>query len=272
MEIQKWGVIICGGSAYGDEQEDLVNATILAFRTLLQHGYSHETIYYLSVVNYTDADGDGQNDVDAYASKQNVLEAITGWLVNHSDFDSMCFIYIASHGGTLSYEPDGTVIGYFVLDSDGNGYIDYKGGLPVDNERVMDSEIAYWTNQLTYGTLAIVIEACFSGSFIDNLSNPNYRIVITSTTQDKGAMNDTIVKDIPCFTYGFFISLNEGNSIGEAFNDGWQRVQDQWGNTALQYDPLLDDNGDGEGRVGPVPHWEEDEPPRDGELAIYTWP
>jgi len=268
-EIDRWAVIVCGGAAGGPEQEDLVNATKLAYRTLLGLGYDHENIYYLSVINDTDADGDGQNDVDEYASKDSVEAAITDWLVNHSDSRDVDMLYVASHGGKFEY--DEITAGYFVLDSNGNGEIDMVGWppSPVPEERIMDSVMASWIDQVTYATFCFVIEACYSGTFINDVSDSNNRIVISSTTEDKGAMNDTVAKDIPCFT--FFTSLDHGSSIGEAFNDGWQRVQDQWGNTQSQYDPLLDDNGDGEGRIGPVPH-SHDDPPRDGELAMDTWP
>ena len=250
-QINKWAVLICGGWPGAPLQQGIVNAINMAYTTLQGLGYDNETIYLVSPMPNHDADGDNISDVDAYSHPANISSSITSWLKGHSDPNDICFIYAMSHGGGQEWI-DMEFHWYFVV---------------VEGNKIYDYQMAGWINQVAYGTLTFAIEACYSGGFIEDVSDPDNRIVITSTTDDKGCMNDKEEDMIPCFSYGFFHNLSEGGSVGDAFNAGWLRVQAQWGNTTNQYDPWLDDNGDGVGHKGviPFPH----EP--DGELAIITW-
>ncbi len=51
-----------------------------AYRTLRNHGYTAETIYFLSNSPEQDADGDGRNDVDAITSADGLRYALQEWL------------------------------------------------------------------------------------------------------------------------------------------------------------------------------------------------
>jgi len=235
----RWAVIVCGGGRLENQQEDFENEIDETYRTLLSLGFTSTSIYYLNVITPRDANGDGINDVDAYASKTNVQSAITSWLKSKSGSNDLCFIYLVNHG------MDG---GYFFLDSNNNGYINITD----PNEYIRPNELDSWLDQVTYNVLFCTIEACFSGDFIPNLSQTN-RIIVTSCDGDHPAYPDPGT-DWPAFSHTFIPQLI-GHTVGNAFNTAYTHVEtvvpSYYGDH--QY-PLLDDNGDGVGHRGSLPN------------------
>jgi hypothetical protein len=266
-QISKYAVLICGVEGWPDSPNSHggVNAINLAYTTLQELGYDHEHIYLVSSRSNHDADGDGESDLDASASVANVESSITGWLKGQSDPNDKCFIYVMAHGFCLQEPGGGEVLGGGIVVKDGPIYYDIR-----------DNKMGSWIDQVIHGTMIFVIESCYSGNFINDVSSSDNTLVITSTTKDKLSLNDMEfdypkTSWIPCFSYGFYQKVSQGYSLGDSFNAGWQRVQDQYGDSPDQYDPLLDDNGDGAGSEGLVPH-QDDPQPRDGELALTIWP
>ncbi len=109
--------------------------------------------------------------------------------------------------------------------------------------------------------LVIVFGACYSGSFIDDLSAPGRIIVASSAAGEpsyRGPYNPySGVRDGEFFTSSLFKELNEGHSLRTAFGRAVIRAETYtdsgktdksafWRDTATQH-PLLDDNGDGLG-------------------------
>jgi hypothetical protein len=228
----QWAIIVCGGANGGSQQEDFENEIDEVYTTLLDVGYTSSSIYYLNVVTPRDSDGDGNNDVDAYASKNNVQSAITSWLDSRSDSDDLCFIYLVDHGS------DG---GYFCLDSNNDGDITDPG------DNITSTELDSWFDQVSYKALICTIEACWSGDFIPNLSLTN-RVVITSADGSHSAGPDPGT-DWPAFSHTFIPNL-ESYTVGDAFNIASAHVESVLPNQ----NPLLDDNGDGTGHEGPIPN------------------
>ncbi len=239
--IQTWAVLVCGGSSGGSQQEDFENQIAEAYNTLLSRAYDSDHIYYLDIIYPRDVTGDSVNDVDARSSKVNVEHAITTWLGSHSDDNDVCFLYLVNHGGNG---------GYFYLDSNGDG------DLNDPDDYIRDYEVASWIAQVEYGELIFVLEACFAGDFIDDLSQTG-RIIACSTDGNHYAWPDPGT-DWPAFSHTFFPRLESMDSIGEAFNVAYQHVRQV---RPYQY-PILDDNGDGVGHYGPLPNG------GDGNLAL----
>ncbi len=248
--VQTWAVILSGGylnepsPGIGPRPQDCFENQIAeTYRTLQTRGYDADNIFYLDLIYPRDVTGDGQNDVDLVASEDNMEYAITNWLAGSSDSNDICFIYLVNHGG------DG---GYFGVDSNGDGDLNTSD----PEESIRDYEIAGWIDQVDFGELIFVIEACFSGDFIDNLSGAN-RIIVTSCNCSEYAWSE-IVEDehgnlyfnpYPAFSHPFFQRLKVKDSLGEAFNSTFEssfyiRIGGQH--------PLLDDNGDEIGH-GPIP-------------------
>jgi len=107
--------------------------------------------------------------------------------------------------------------------------------------------------------IIIFIGACFSGSFIDNLSR-NGRIVITSAADNevsyRGVKNDENIRDGSFFLTSIFNELGKGFNLHDSFVTAVQRTEqltyskelltngiEPFYDTAKQH-PLLDDNGD----------------------------
>ena len=225
--IQTWAVLVCGGSSGGSQQEDFENQIAEAYNVLLQRAYDPDHIYYLDIIYPRDVTNDGVNDVDAISNKANVENAITRWLKTHSDSNDICFVYLVNHGGTNTFQlPGGPIYDY---------------------------EMAGWVFHVTCGELIFTLEACRSGSFIDEMSDAD-RIVISSCEANEYAWPDPGT-DWPAFSHTFFQRLAAKDSIGDAFNVAYQHV-------IPNQHPNLDDNGDGVGHRGSLPNG------GDGNLAL----
>ncbi|WP_367106320.1 C13 family peptidase [uncultured Psychrobacter sp.] len=71
----------------------------------------------------------------------------------------------------------------------------------------------------------IVVSACYSGSFIDELSSPT-TVVITASAADKMSFGCTNTAEMTYFGQAFFAeSLRENNSFAAAFKDARLRVR-----------------------------------------------
>ncbi|MDH5448176.1 MAG: dockerin type I domain-containing protein [Candidatus Bathyarchaeota archaeon] len=228
--IQTWAVIVCGGSSGGSQQEDFENEIAEAYNTLLSRAYDADHIYYLDITFPRDVTGDGINDVDAVSNKANVQNAITSWLKTRSDSNDVCFLYLVNHGDVDAFTiPGGPIYAY---------------------------EMAGWLFHVTYGELIFTLEACHSGSFIDELSETN-RIIVSSCEANELAWPDPNT-DWPAFSHTFFQRLAAMDSIGDAFNVAYQHVIQ----VRPTQHPTLDDNGDEVGHRGPLPNG------GDGNLAL----
>ena len=103
-------VVATGGDPSWEEQPDPAwehakNCAEFAFRVLQYQGYSKEDIFYLSN-GYSDADGDGENDVDFEASEASLNDVITDE-VGETD---QLLLYFVGPGGP----------GFFVLNPQQN--------------------------------------------------------------------------------------------------------------------------------------------------------
>lgn len=74
--------VIVAGPASANQQvaNQIQQVADRAYRTLRNHGYMTETIYFLNRTPEHDADGDGRNDVDATTSTAGLQYALEGWL------------------------------------------------------------------------------------------------------------------------------------------------------------------------------------------------
>ncbi|MBP2280147.1 hypothetical protein H4W00_000960 [Psychrobacter sp. PL19] len=75
----------------------------------------------------------------------------------------------------------------------------------------------------------IVVSACYSGSFIDELASPT-TVVITASAADKMSFGCTNTAEMTYFGQAFFAeSLRENTSFAAAFKDASQRVSEREG-------------------------------------------
>jgi len=198
-EKESWVVIICGGDD-GNPRDITAGPELLrassqrVYNTYKSLGYDDEHIYYL-----LDRDISAEG-VDGLVSKSNMQGSITTWLASKVDYNDDCSIIYIGHGWL------------------GNKRFDYKPHLIIWNnltrslEYVFDDELSQWVDEISYSNCTIIIDACFSGCFIDKLSKEN-RIIITGTSSKAAGFgpNELI------FSYHFFNKLVTSVSYGQAW-------------------------------------------------------
>ena len=168
-----WAIIVCGFDDRPDTFDEDTNGIYDVLKTL---GLSDDHIFYLSP--HSDP------GVDAEASRDNVQWAIQEVANQACENDKVLFFY-SSHGN---------------IDS-----------LSCINKSIYASELDTWLNQIQSKEMAIIIEACHSGSFIGKYADGTYepteddltgagkskRVVFTSASTDTSSYADKDGADDP---------------------------------------------------------------------------
>jgi nitrate reductase NapAB chaperone NapD len=208
-------IIVAGGGDYeGNHIKEPINfCTNLAYNTLDSQGFDNNTIYLLS-------DDTDNTNVDALPTLETIEYAITEWA---KDADSLV-IYFVDHGstGTFGVNKEGQVLSATVL----NQWLDkIQKDIP--------------------GKLIVVMESCYSGSFIPYISKPSQnreRIVITSTSDNETAQ--FLSNGIISFSNFFWQSIFNGKDILQAFKTAKELIHCMTEHTALpQQHYQIDANG-----------------------------
>jgi len=185
--------IIAAGSGSWREKWIVNRKANLAYNVLCGLGFDEDDIFYLN--------NDKYNEVDVDSTKNNFKEAISERAIQRVGPDDPLVIFMVGHGD----------IGVFEFDIYNN------------NEYILGREIEECLSKLPEGTkILIVIDACYSGSFItnslDSLSSNN-RVIVTSCRA-----NQKILPYFSSFTGDFWYFLNEqsGYNVQEAFDKASQ--------------------------------------------------
>lgn len=219
----KKAIIVAGsGPYYGNA---LWNATLkctkLAYQALITQGYSEDNIYYISPVTTIDANGDGNNDVDADATVDVLSEAVSTWAQDADDL----IVYMTGHGG--------------------NGYFSLNNTI-TPNEIVEAGDLNTWLNLLQEtmpGKLIFIYDACLSGSFLSlltpevSLPDAKQRIVITSSQHNRRAW--FLDEGENSFSYQLWRYIYLVGKLYLAYDNAGLMMN------AYQQ-PLIDTDGDGE--------------------------
>jgi len=161
-------LIILAGGKQNDSKDKIKNAIQYLANRMYQvfkaRGFEDEDIYYINHVNTQDFDGDGVVDgiVDQTEKTVASLQAAIEWARDQPN-DGPLYLYLVDHG-----EKNGT----FLIDS---GQILTSAQL---DALLNDFEVQSVRLSIT------IFEACYSGSFVNTLSD-NDRIVFTSSAADK---------------------------------------------------------------------------------------
>jgi hypothetical protein len=276
-EKERWAVIICGSiedDSYKLESVFRTEST-QAYETFKKLGYDDEHIYFLQGKNLSDdTEVNPPEGADGFSNKSNAKYAITSWLVENSDENDDCFIFMIDHGnfGIPKSSPRlKNLESVFAI----YDYVSEK------QECIRGYELAEWLDQISYNVCTVLISACSSGGFIRRISGEN-RIIITSTKLEPGISSST-----GDFTSFFFDKLGENVSYGKAWEYAGKmhrsvKIRDMPSDTKLctkilaRYfillqNPQIDDNGDGRGNGR---RFIADKLPirKDGILALKTYP
>lgn len=227
-------IIVAGRMKLNDEVQPIINATAnLAYQTLLQSGFSPDNIQYLN-------SDTTQPGVDATPTLTNTREAIQNWARTRVGLGVPLWLYLADHGEVDRFHNE-------------------------VSEVVTAAELNLWLSNLeaTSGVdqINVVIDACFSGSFIDTYQSGGWgaeeiaghgRVVVASTTSHWWAYAPPIVTGQPVplmyFSDGFWHALAQGQNVWGAFLEGREAVEgggQRCGDYAYTCQrPWLDDTGD----------------------------
>ncbi len=208
-----------------------------AYKTLLARGYDNSEIYFLSYKPDVDVTGDGMADLNVVdgpvtladmrkgASPRDItlddLKEAFDWAKTLGKLDQPLLFIFVDHGGTdqLILSPENDRLGTSSLKDLFDDYQSATGGTPI----------------------VAILEACYSGSLIDELSRKD-RIIVASAGVDSRAYYDNL--GYMSFTKFYFDYLRRGIDFYESFNLVKQKL------SLLKYPfseqtPLFDDDGDG---------------------------
>jgi hypothetical protein len=204
-------ILIAGGGAeitntLKESTQYLSDLVYLRFRNRL---FTDKDIYYFNPVTWHDIDGDGyDNNVvdDASPTVAEFGQAITQWAASQST-DGPLYVYLIDHGGIDTFKI-------------------------FPNEILTAAQLKAYLDQFQQATgrkVVVVIEACKSGSFANDLvSQGQNRIVVTSTDEQDAYLQ---LAGRISFTQLFIDRLLTGDSIRQ----GWLKAKMQLSNMGLPY-------------------------------------
>jgi hypothetical protein len=243
-----------------DEQKGLPSHTYTAnkiYRHLISRkfGMLYELNDPLDHIKYFNPYHTELLGVDPFETHQKYPEAlessITQWALNNiCQLSGPLYIILINHGATDTFYLSGT------------------------NDRLDASVLDEWITTLEDGIqectddplphIIIVMDTCYSGSFMNDLIKPgSSRIIITSTTENEVSfrgpktLSNGLIRDGAFFISNLFNELSRGVNLAESFEravvqteilSGRHSISPKYPfyDNALQH-PLLDDNGSGKG-------------------------
>lgn len=222
---------------------------------------------------------DNDIPVDYSATLANVTAAFTS-ISNKITSNQDLFIFTTNHGsgfhptdpyniflfGDIDTDGDEPETGYseatynrdFNIDGDTNDIIQVDEVLNLyQNERLVDDDLADMLDEITCRQMIIVMEQCFSGGFIHELSASN-RVVMTACLEEEFSWSCDTEGDYDEFVYHFMLGIEEPDLDGDDNDDGRVSISEAF-NYAAQNDstsetPMYDDNGDNLGHPEPLPN------------------
>jgi hypothetical protein len=264
---EKYALLLSGGVDSTYNYPRYRNDLSFLYKTLLNYYNFQEdhviTIYFDG--SFLDLDSDGDNDVDYAATEPNVNTAFNR-IKASLDADDLFLIFVTDHGIGYDREADLPSTGGFddILREDLNGFPVDEGdehegygydeaiclwdsdddGIEAD-EVILDDELATLVSGAT-GTLVFVLKQCFSGGFVDDLSESG-RIIMTSCLEEETSLSIAFVGDeynYGCFAYHWTAAvegcdadanLDRQISIQEAFN---YAIANDEVYTSIEYDSV----------------------------------
>lgn len=180
--IHDYAVIISGGCDVENNHERYWNNCSALYSTLVNlYGYQRSHIYVIMADGTDpakdmieidgskrsqplDLDGDGTNDIQYAATKQNI-SLVFNTLHNILTTDDNLLVYVTDHGGNHN----------------GNCYFCLWG-----TEHMLSSEFATEINKVDAGNINVCLTQCYSGGFINDLQAAN-RTIITACASNEVA-------------------------------------------------------------------------------------
>jgi len=191
-------IILAGGGVLEtnhlkDTTQQLCDLFYMKFKG---RGFDDADIFYLNPVQYKDLDGNGFDDQIVDTTSVTVyqfLSAITGWAKNY-DSDGPLYIYLNDHGANDQFQINvGQILTAAAFHSTLNTF-----------------------QETTGREVVVIIEACHSGTFVDNLTTgaKGPRLVITSSGEGISYLG---TGGTPSFSAFMIDTLYKGGNFKNAF-------------------------------------------------------
>jgi len=212
-------IVVAGKIKQNDGlQSNIYHVTDAVYDMFMYYGYTQANIYYLAP---SDKPKNGPK-VDVEARRDTLRAAITEWAMDKVGPNQPLTIYLMDHGDPNTF------------------YLDKE-----KNEWVSPEELNNWLTTLEQAkgnnlTVNLLIEACYSGSFIKSsirVSKPG-RIVVTSANSDRLAKAST---QGAIFSDMFIQALKRKESLYSSFQLAQAAAEESNPNQGA----LLDGDGDG---------------------------
>ncbi|WP_146066502.1 PKD domain-containing protein, partial [Candidatus Venteria ishoeyi] len=188
------------------------------YRALYQRGFEHEDIIWLNPKKWQDIDGDGRDDGVVDDELFDPAQALANAFETMSSLQAGQQFVLHIHGHAL------------------------QNSLKITRD--------YWLEATALKTLLdkvpagvqqlLIVDSCYSGSFLDELAGNNKRIVLTASNAESTAWNAKYAN----FSDKLINQLRRGQSVKAAFQaaeDMMIAAPELFGNQR----PQMDDNGDG---------------------------
>jgi hypothetical protein len=189
------------------------------YRILKERGYTDNTIHYLNVLPPDIEPFDGHHeperqDYNLFEPKKHLSEAFAQAIANLTAGDQFV-LYFHGHGDKNKFK-----------------LLDEK--IPATHLRDLLAKIPAGVQQI------IILDTCYSGSFLDELAGVPHRVVVAST-DDK---SETFQTTHNSFANELMYMLDSGGSVSEAFFTARDMILKNKKDFSEQ-SPWLDDNSDG---------------------------
>ncbi|MEO5330687.1 MAG: dockerin type I domain-containing protein [Magnetococcus sp. YQC-5] len=218
-------IIVAGG----DLEDYLWSATNhvanFAYTVLRKKGITKQNIRYLSMNIHQDLDNDTISDIDGLASSKALEEAIANWAGGYVNNKKPLILYMVDHG----------LNGQFLITKPRRSQADI----------LTAAKLQEWLNALQTKTgtkVILIMDACFSGSFVRDLIPPKGmpRIIITST--DTTELASFASNGDQSFSSVFWKYILMGKNLRDSFSAS---VQASRAASKQQQNPIMDANSDG---------------------------
>lgn len=207
-------ILVAGGGIAADNtlKDSTQYLSDLIYKRFKARLFADEDIYYMNPLPWHDLDGDGYGDNivdDTSLTVAKFGQAITTWAVSQ-DTDGPLYVYLIDHGGIDS----------FMLYPD---------------QIVTADQLKSYLNTFQTDTgrkVVVIIEACKSGSFTDNLiAAGRDRVVITSTDDQ-----DAYIQLGGRISFSQF--LVDRLLTGDSLNSAYLKAKQQLANMGLPYSKM----------------------------------
>jgi hypothetical protein len=217
-------VLILGAGMKNDQNrywETTKNLTTLIYEYFKDSGFTDDLIYLMINSQMIDINHDEIPDpvVDNNEpAKDDFLDVLNSEFTNDLNQETPLFIYMIGHG------TEGAQFQVF----------DYENFLAAKD--FSDALDTLQGNKKC--SVIIILESCFSGTFMSALANPDYsRVVLTSAGNEEYRTDET---GLISFSFFLFESLADGDHLLDAYDNACDSLHKYEHPT-----PLFDDNGDG---------------------------